>query len=488
MSKLERYINLDNLPRVLQGTNKGRVDWSQSPGHKVKFKYSSVEGEIDIVSYYRKQRKIGVKYLDSEEFIIATDHFTNCKIGTLLTQSVDCKSDKYIRNTDYIYKVGDILESDNGKLEILELIRVKKGEGTARGYKYKCLKCGQIGERNEIKLKKSRECSVCGLVPKKIIKDVNSIFKTHPQLVKYFVNIEDTYTHASMSNKTVPLKCPICGLIRTDIAICRLNVWGFSCYKCGDGFSVPAKFMFNILNSLNIEFENEKLFDWCKFEYKNLERRGFYDFYFKLNNKEYIVEVDGGHHKTGRHKITAEDQNFIDNYKDKLAKEHNIKMIRIDSEFSEYDFILNNIIQSKLNDIFDLTKVDFKRCFDEAAGSSLVKKVCDMWNDSIEIVEIIKKLKLSENTIRKYLNIGNDIGWCRYNLMKTLKENGLIDSTKINLYDNNNIKIAEFKSIRDAVKQSKIFFGKTLTYSRVCQICVSKNNQVNNEYIMKFAV
>ena len=57
-----------------------------------------------------------------------------------------------------------------------------------------------------------------------------------------------------------------------------------------------------------------------------------------------------------------------------MAKEHNIIVIRIDCKKSEKDYIKNNIIDSCLNDLFDLSNIDWDLC-NKMGHKNLIKEV-----------------------------------------------------------------------------------------------------------------
>lgn len=52
-------------------------------------------------------------------------------------------------------------------------------------------------------------CPICSNL--KTVKEINSVWKLRPELIKYFVNPIDAETHAPQSGKRIKLKCPDCG-------------------------------------------------------------------------------------------------------------------------------------------------------------------------------------------------------------------------------------------------------------------------------------
>lgn len=106
-----RKVFLDDLPKRKYGNNE-RVDWKNSVGYKVKFIYNDIEGEIEIIKYYKNSNNMGyieIKYNDTY-LSIRTDAFLKCVIGELLG----------IYSKKYKYKNGDILENKYSKIEILK--------------------------------------------------------------------------------------------------------------------------------------------------------------------------------------------------------------------------------------------------------------------------------------------------------------------------------------------------------------------------------
>ena len=141
------------------------------------------------------------------------------------------------------------------------------------------------------------------------------------------------------------------------VGIGHLSMHGLQCKYCSDGFSYAEKFMKSILNQLKVDYIHQYNPDWAH-PYR-------YDFYFKVNNKKYIVEMDGGlgHGNftlNGKQDITGKQ---IDEKKDALAKLHNIKVIRIDCNYidieNRYDYIKEHILISEVAQILNLSKINF---------------------------------------------------------------------------------------------------------------------------------
>ena len=180
-------------------------------------------------------------------------------------------------------------------------------------------------------------------------------------------------------------------------------------YCIRDGISYSNKFVFKLLEQLGIEFINEYSPKWA-----GLYR---YDFYFKIDDRKYILEVDGGFHFRNSDKLKSPLERDLK--KEKLAIKHNLEIIRIECDYKWKDrlsYIQNSIINSKLNELFDLSSIDYAEC-NQFALTNFIKVACDLKNKNPQMttIDIAKALKVNKNTIWCYLKKGKELGWCNYN-------------------------------------------------------------------------
>jgi hypothetical protein len=258
----------------------------------------------------------------------------------------------------------------------------------------------------------------------------NSISITHPHLVKYFVNKEDTLNRSKGSSKRTLMKCPDCGFEK-DMMILHLVSHGLACPRCSDG-KYPEKFMFCVLEQLGVNFKpqlNKTTFEWCN---------GYrYDFYIEKFNC--IIETHGLQHykKTTGHwnNVSFSDVQNNDKNKEQLAKDNDIdNYIPIDCMYSELDWIKNNIMASELPILlcFKNEDIDWIKAH-EAGCSSIVKQACDLWNNGLNVSKIAEKLKAGNHTVWVYLTQGTQSGWCipPYSGEQELKKLYLSMSTKV---------------------------------------------------------
>ena len=310
--------------------------------------------------------------------------------------------------TEYLYSIGDIIND----LIITNRCYKTQKSGRKKAYQYRCLKCGyDCGEyyKNglyhsehmivENNLKKGAGCAICsknGFVSPTI----NSIHALNSNIEKFLADKNDAIKYSPYSDKKVLCKCPDCG--KQSFQRCgKLSYYGLGC-SCGDGFSYPEKFIFNMLNQLRINFKSQYRFEGSLLRY---------DFY--LQDYGVILEVNGEQHYKQKW-----DRNETEN--DIKKKEFAIscgvneeKYIVLDCRESNLEFIKQSILKSELNKFVDCNFVDFTKCA-EFASNNLVKQASKLWNEGCNIKAISDKLCIHKHTVILYLKQGNDVGWCNY--------------------------------------------------------------------------
>lgn len=280
-----------------------------------------------------------------------------------------------------------------------------------------------------VKFCKGYRCAVCS--NQKVIYGINSICDTNPELIKYFVDIEDAKSCSISTKNRKRCKCPNCGY-QKDIFVYNLARQGFGCPICSDGLSYPNKFMANVLLQIqqkypNMYFETEKTFKWSKnIVHDNPKLCGSkkYDFYVNYIG-EIIIECHGAQHYNdvffnGSNRCkTLEEEKDNDNIKQDLAVNYCVlkdRYIVIDCSKSTMEFIKNSIMQSNLPNLLNFTErdIDWVEC-EKVASSSLLVQCCDLWNSGItSAAQIANMIGINYVTSLKYLKKGNSIGLCRY--------------------------------------------------------------------------
>lgn len=407
-----RKVFLEDLPR--RGK---RVDWRKSINHSINFVYDDISGIVYIKGYESDSQKLTIEY-NNVYFDIKTGHFSKGKLGNLLGKST--------RN--FKIKLGEVFQDNKRDLTIIDreyrdIFQVKCKNPYIqkyKWYKYHCNKCKYEGWTVEGSLQRGYGCLCCanGVV----VEGVNDIPTTSPWMVKYFQGgYNEAKLYAKSSNKKIYPICPDCGCIKSTLMIiCNINRRKSINCDCQGGKSYPEKFMFSVLNQLNLDFRNEVKFDWCLFSnYNNKEKKsnGIYD--FVIENLKIIIEVDGAFHITdnkmnGRKK---EESKYIDIMKDELAIKNGYKIIRINCFTSEMNEIKENILNSELANLFDFSKIDWIKC-ESFALSNIVKSVCEYWNKNekhITVGDMQSIFNIERKALTSYLKKGTKLGWCNYN-------------------------------------------------------------------------
>ena len=474
-------INTYNLPKK-NWNGKIVVDWINTKGYDLHIIYKCKNYILNILDSYRENGEtfLILKYNKKvQKFSLSA--VLCCNFGELLGLSKTNGNHKY----EFKYNIGDVIDN----LIITDTKRINDG----RYYKYKCKKCGfDCGEYYNLKsekyekehwilehnLLKGKRCICCA--NKIVVKGINDIATTNPEFIKYFENIEDAYKHTYASGKKILCKCPNCGYEKESDAH-SLSGKGFSCPRCGDGISYPNKFMFNLLEQLNINFKSEYCPQWVN--------KSKYDFYLPDNN--IIIEMDGAFHykDNNMNGQTKEHSKQIDYYKDKIAKEHGIKVIRIDCNYTfenKFEYVKNNIINSKLNDLFDLNNIDWNKINYNSTVNTLMIKICKLKHDnpnltSSQISELLKpQNSCSKSTIIKWLRLGKELGLCAYDT----DEESRIKFVEV---FKNKESLGIFKTNRCLSEQSEKLFGikfNTQGISKAC-LCNKPYKNFTFKYITK---
>jgi DNA-binding MarR family transcriptional regulator/ribosomal protein S27E/very-short-patch-repair endonuclease len=276
------------------------------------------------------------------------------------------------------------------------------------------------------------------------LKQSGCIAETHPDLVKYFVNKEDSYNYSFGSSERIPLHCPDCGHEK-KIIISDLNHHGFSCPICSkDGYSYPEKLLTFILSNLNIKFETQKSFKWSN--------KKKYDFYIPSSNM--IIETHGLQHYENIYRPLQKEQEN-DKFKEQLAKENGIEYyVILDCRKSELEWIKENIIKSELLNLLNFNKddIDWIECH-KSSLKNLIKTACQLWNNGIKSVkEISKELKISSSTITRYLKQGAELGWCNYDPKEEMRKKNILRRRPVICLTTNEI----FASLKEAKEKYNI--------------------------------
>ena len=454
--KKERKIFLDELPRKTEKI----IDWNNSIGMPISGIYDDLEFTVKIKDYNPKTSILDVEYKDSI-YSIHTGGFKNCRLGIMLGKIVK----------DFKIEIGQVLKDRKRDLVVIDRIYKKDKKGHNRKYyKYKCNKCGYIGEMIEQSIHKAKNgCASCA---RQIVTPMNNIWNNQRWMCDLGLSEEDAKSNVKGSKKKVVVVCPNCGINR-EVRISHMYLHKSIFCPCGDGFSYPEKFMANMLNQLNIDFIMQlscRNIEWCQ------DKR--YDFYIPEYNM--IIETHGmQHYEESRRKgsRTLKEEQENDRIKKELALKNGISdYIVIDCRYSNFKFIRKNILESELFNIFDLSDVNWIKC-EEFALSSLIREVCEYYNEHeyMTTKEIGDIFGITKETTRKYLVNGTELKWCSYDVdkgvekarQKSIETNRKALSKEVAVIKDDE-EIMRFSSLRELNDCSLEKLGIKLSSSQVC--------------------
>jgi len=480
-----RKVFLDDLPRWESGANKGKTNWNESIGCRVKFIYDKIEGEIDIVAYKSKHQDLTVMYKE-KEFKIKSYDFKNSKIGRIIGG----------RTNDFKIEIGHIFKDEKRDLLIIdreyrEILHKPDKEGNVykqkvKYYKYLCRKCGwSDGWTTEsLLINRKDSCACCrGFVS---VLGINTIWDTDRWMVDLGVSEEDAKRYTKGSGALINVDCPHCGntkKIKVDTIRSNKSIGCF----CGSSQSYPEKIMTNLLNQLKVEFETQVQKNTLRWSDKYR-----YDFYLPRYN--IIIETHGSQHYNNHDFRRVSGKTFKEEQKnDKLKRELAVKSgvkkenyIVIDCRYSDLDWVRNNILNSRLSEVLVLSKINWLEC-EKFALKNIIKEVCDYWNNKKEwetTVDLAKIFGVNSGTIGRYLKKGVNLGWTDYNprdeVLKMAKNNGERNIKRNSvpiLAFKEDIFIGEFISATELARSSEDILGIKLNKSCIRDVVNGKRKK-----------
>lgn len=376
---------------------------------------------IFLTKYTKKKSSIKIKHIKcGYEWCTTPDALLNSKSSH--APCPKCSNVYHYSNQEYQEKLKmvnptiiPLEEYINSDTKILH-------QCTVCGYKWKV-------DTNSL-INSHRGCPMCKGGTNTIIRGVNDMWTTNPELASLLANPEDGYKYSQGTSKKTCFKCKNCGTVSKPLSIHKVKTRGFNCKSCSDTRSLPNRIMYNILSYLNINFEDEKKFEWCKFKVNEKNRIGIYDFY--INSLNLIIEMDGRFHydfnNLSKQSLTT--SQFIDLEKDRLAIEHGIKIIRIDCYNSDIDYIKEHILNSELTNYINLKNINWNYCFYHTIPN-YVKDIWEKYNNGVTIMDLSREYNKDYGTISKYLKMGNNMGKCNYTLDGYHTEVICLDTLKV---------------------------------------------------------
>lgn len=463
--KLE-ILNYNELPKKEGvGALKGKevIDWkSIKEGFIFKTQHKDYGyNEFEFVEYNIKTGYLKLKY-NNKDVSSTTSNFVKGQIGKITNK----------RSSNFKKNIGDLINDNNRDLIIIDReyrykINPNAYDVEEKYYKYRCNRCSNEDWIIESSLVTSGTgCNVCA--SKKSALGINTIYDTDPWMMDLGVSEEDAKGCVRSSNKSIKVTCPNCGSIKKISPYVIYRTKSIGC-KCGDGTSYSEKFVNCILSQLNVKFITQlskSNFLWCK-NYK-------YDFYIPKHN--IVIETHGEQHykKANGFRRTLEEEQENDKIKKELALSNKIEYyIIIDCRKSELEWIKNNILNSELNKLFDLSNINWLKC-EEFALKNIVKEVCEYWNnknDEESTTDLGKIFGYDRTTIRNYLKKGTKLGWTSYDSEVEAKKTNKNNTKQVLVYKDNILLSEKSYSVRELSRLSVELFGVKLHSGGISEVC-----------------
>jgi len=203
-------------------------------------------------------------------------------------------------------------------------------------------------------LHKSSKCPYCNNI--KSIGYVNDYLTRNPQILKYIKDADQLDRDKIKSSSRVICVCPECGFEK-EYTLSNLVGYGFYCDRCSVSNSLPNRILAAIIAAQKDYIEEYKL------EFSSPQTLNkIYDAYIKIQGINYLVEMDGIQHFSDSPESSFFNsyaiQKEVDSLKDQIAKDNRFELIRINCRESNFDFIKNNLLLSKLSDLLNLSNAN----------------------------------------------------------------------------------------------------------------------------------
>jgi len=285
------------------------------PEYQVLGKYIKCSEKIKM-----KHLKCGLEYETEPRTVM---HGSGCPI---------CNTDFHMSHDEFVSKVNK--EGDNEYEVLTPYINTK----TKVTLKHKvCNEIYEVAPRNFFQGKRCPKCT-------KVKRVTNEEFDR--RLLNIYGNEWTRVSEFMAINKEILVKHENCGnIIKNTPKVILSQRFGCKYCKMTSGeFRIKS-----VLENLDIKFTPQKKFDDCK-DLGYL----FFDFYFCIDNKEYIIEYDGrqhflpifGHNDKERQERLEFTQKH-DEMKNLYCENHNINLLRIsyDTPYQNIQSIIENFIK-----------------------------------------------------------------------------------------------------------------------------------------------
>lgn len=477
---------LTELPKWGKGgkAKERSINWSETVGMELDLLYYGEIYKVKVIKY--KSQRL---WIDYDGYIydkgILPGNFNKGQFGKILK----------LKTKEFKYEIGEVFKDDKRDLVITDREYRKDGKGRVwKYYKYTCNKpkCGWTeGWIRESNLDRKKGCGCCCTPAKTLVPHINSIKAKAPWMIDLGVSEEDALTHTPCSHDEIEVICPDCGR-KKIIKIYDIYANKSITCDCGDGKSYISKYITSLLDQLEVDYKTEVKYDWNKYINpikNNRPSQASIDFVIYYNGRQIPLEADGGFHRKDNkmNGMTKEQAKYVDKQRDENCLKYlGEETIRISDEGD----VKENILNSKLNTLFDLSTIDWNKC-EEFALSNLVKEVCEYWNqkeDWESTKDLGRLFGVSSRTIIMYLKKGIKHKWCDYNgkeeLKKSVSKNGKMNGKQVEVFKDG-VSVGIFDSCAELERQSEELFGVKLHNTNISAVCL-ENQKKHKGFTFKY--
>ena len=429
------------------------IDWNEAAkiNFKISFSLQGIEGCFTILENFPNH--VIVEW-NGKKIKIDKSSLINLRFKKLLTAAKEFK-----------HPVGTIIVLSTGKVKILEHIYVSNGKYRQKGYKYKCLQCGNISEDSETHITKSVGCSIC--LNRTVKQGYNDLYTTHPEYASLLVDNSLGFRLKSTSTQIVQWECPKCSY-HFNLSPLNAIKYGLSCPMCSNTRSMPERIMTALLRVTKIRFDYQKIFDWSKSPMKDgvVLGKKIYDFF--LPDYNCIIETHGAqHYRQNSYFVRssiAESENDV--LKEQLAKENGIsKYIVIDCSRNELEFLKQSIINSGVLSYLDIEELDWSEVF-RYSQKSTIDEVVELYQRGLKLKDLSLILGIHTTTIRRHLLNAAAMGRCDFQLMTQSKKEKM--NLIVSQY-NSNIPISQIVINLGITRDGVVSFIREAAAQGLCQ-------------------
>lgn len=363
----------------------------------------------------------------------------------------------------------DFLIKGNQNLQICEKYR-----GCEVPILVRCKVCGLTSKITPHNLLKHAGCGYCS--GRKLNKEFNSFGAKHPELLKFFIDKNEAFKYTYGSKVKAKLQCPICQN-KFQLPYYILNKQGFNCSFCNT-MTYPNKFLRILLSNLpgitNLSFEKS---------YKINNKIIRYDSFFNYNDKDFIIEINGGQHykNCSYNQFNVNNQIQKDLFKKQFAQQNNMIYIEIDARKSSFSYIKEQFLNSNLNNYKLLDNVCWNELFIKFNDFSLLKSICQDYEDKLlRVNELSQKYNINRHRISQILQDGKEL-----NLCPSYKLNNNRQGVRIEAYNAKHELIGSYPSIELCTKKLNQKYNLNFLSNSISHVIRGVQKSHRNFYFKK---